>query len=202
MKLSIGYLTFIKFLYIGTLFISSSFAFFSDSVLNENNRITLGNLRASVLFSNALNEDNTLADPIIDLKATTTPVMNFTGEVEPGDYIEGFFRIGNTGSIALDYYFFFDVIENLNNFSSIIQLDVQNLSNVSMTQSFVGDEIPTLIEGNDLLSNEFELYRVRFSILTSATDEFNNPDLSFLFNTAFTLYAWQSNFPDSRPSSL
>ena len=200
MKKSIVFLTAIKFFYITTLFVSSTFAFFSDSVLNQNNRITLGNLRASVVFSNTFDtQTNNLSGTIVDLKTNTNPLFSFADQAQPGDFIEGYVRIVNVGTITMDYLFFFDITEDLNSFSSILSLEIQKVNPSSTTTSFTGSEIGTVIEGENLLTDSLEIYRIKLSILPNATDVFNDPSKVFTFAMDFTMYAWQANFPEGRP---
>jgi hypothetical protein len=202
MKRTIFFTTLIKFFYITTLFVSSTFAFFSDSVLNQNNRIVLGNLRASVVYSPSFNtESKNLSGELKNLKTNTEPMFVFADQAQPGDFIEGFIRITNVGTITMDYFFFFDVIEDVNEFSTILQLEVEKMATPQVQPSvFAGANLGTVNEGETLVTNAFEIYRVKLSILTTASDLFNDPSKTFAFSMDFSLYAWQANFPESRPS--
>lgn len=200
MKKTMVFATLLKAFYVLTLFISSTFAFFSDSVLNQNNRIVLGNLRANVVYSPTYDTElKNLSGNLKDLKTSTTPFFVFDEQVQPGDYIEGFIRVSNIGTITLDYFFYFAIIENTNEFSSILSLEVEDLTTPKVTQKFSGNNIDTLTEGSELLTDEFQIFRVKLSVLSTASDLFNDPSKLFDFSMDFSLYAWQANFPESRP---
>jgi hypothetical protein len=201
MKRTMIFGIFLKAFYVLTLFISSTFAFFSDSVLNENNLIVLGNLRANVIYSPSYDDElKTLIGDLTDLKTSTTPFFVFDGDVQPGDFIEGFIRVANTGTITFDYFFFFEIIQNTNNFSSILSLEVEDLTTPNAMQLLNGDSIETLTEGNALSIDDFQIFRLKLTVLSTASDLFNDPSKLFEFSMNFSLYAWQANFPESRPT--
>jgi hypothetical protein len=201
MKTALIYGSVVKSVYILSLFVSTTFAFFSDSVANDNNRVVLGNLRLSTLYSETYDAtERVLTGDVVDLKTSTDPLFVFKDQSEPGDFVEGYLRIANSGSIDLDYFFQFLVVEDLNDFSSILTIDVEKVLPAATVVSLTDDTLPTLIEGEVLETDAFEIYRIRMTIMPTANDTFNDPSKVFALEMDLKIYAWQANFPDSRPS--
>jgi hypothetical protein len=200
MKKALIYGTIVKSVYILSLFVSTTFAFFTDAVTNDNNRVVLGNLKLSTLFSETYDPTvNVLTGTIVDLKTSTDPLFVFKDQSEPGDFVQGYLRIANSGTIDLDYFFQFFVVEELNNFSSILTIEVEKVVTNSTPVILTDTALANLIEGDVLVPNAFDIYRIKMTIIPTANDEFNDPSKVFALDMDLKIYAWQSNFPDSRP---
>lgn len=88
------------------LFFGATLAFFTDSVTNEDNIITIGNLKVSMVAADDFTPQDggyNLATNLQDLKLNGNPVFDFSGGVEPGQSLTRFIRVRNAGSIAMSY---------------------------------------------------------------------------------------------------
>jgi predicted ribosomally synthesized peptide with SipW-like signal peptide len=194
----------INVLVLSGLFFGATLAYFTDSVTNEDNIITIGNLKVSM----------SAADTFIDqpgggydlgtvnfqnLKQDFDPLFDFGGRVEPGQSLTRFIRIGNVGSIAMSYDISFVVNDDF--FADVVEFHFEKMNlttgaaGTRITQR--GDYFPGLaFSGEDLLTNQFEIYRVTLNI-SALNNDLNLNSLSpRAFDFDVSLLARQASFSD------
>jgi predicted ribosomally synthesized peptide with SipW-like signal peptide len=197
----------INVLVLSGLFFGATLAYFTESVTNEDNIITIGNLKVTMSAA------DTLSPPDIDgydlgtknfqnLKVDSSPLFDFGGRVEPGESLTRFIKIGNVGSIAMSYDISFVVNDDF--FADIVEFQFDKINLVTGFDAttttrrgdyFSGEGFYSAIafSGVNLDTNDFEIYRVTLNI--SALD--NELNLETLTNDAFdfdvTLLARQAS---------
>ena len=177
----------INVLVLSGLFFGATLAYFTESVTNEDNIITIGNLKVTMSAADSLLESSGGYDLGVvnfqNLKQDDDPLFDFGGRVEPGQSLTRFIRIGNVGSIAMSYDISFVVNDNF--FEDIVEFhfDKMDLTDgepaTRITRRgdyFSGEGFNSAIAfgGVDLDTDEFEIYRVTLNI--SALDNALNLD--------------------------
>jgi predicted ribosomally synthesized peptide with SipW-like signal peptide len=201
-------ISFINLMIIVLLFTAATFAWFSDTVINEDNRIQVGNLKVSMVAADSLLFDDPLYnlanDNLQDLKLDTSALFDFEGRVEPGQSLTRYIRIKNVGTIAMDYEVHFTVneafLKDYINFS---------ISEVDLITGVAGTAVDRLgsyfsavaFSGADLLQNQYTIHKITITISEELGNDFNYETLSTsAFDFDVTLIAWQSLYDESKPS--
>jgi len=200
----------INVLVLSGLFFGATLAYFTESVTNEDNIITIGNLKVSMSAA------DTFVGPVDggydlgtvnlqNLKQDLDPLFNFGGRVEPGQSLTRFIRIGNVGSIAMSYDISFVVNDAF--FEEVVEFRFEKMNLTtgaagSLTTrrgdyfSGIGFNSAIAFSGLNLVTDDFEIYRVTLNI--SALD--NELNLNSLSPRAFdfdvSLLARQASFSD------
>jgi predicted ribosomally synthesized peptide with SipW-like signal peptide len=166
------------------LFFGATLAFFTDSVTNEDNIITIGNLKVSMVAADDFTPQEggyNLATNLQDLKQNGDPVFDFSGGVEPGQSLTRFIRVRNAGSIAMSYDVSFVVNENFIEEYINFSFSKMNLSTggAGTPVSKRGDDFTGIaFSGSNLVANDFEIYRITIVISNTLGNEFNLDELS------------------------
>jgi predicted ribosomally synthesized peptide with SipW-like signal peptide len=190
---------------LSSLFFGATLAYFTDTITNEDNIITIGNLKVSMVAADDFTElvpggGYNLATNLQDLKQNGDPVFDFSGGVEPGQSLTRFIRIGNAGSIAMSY----DVSFVVNEYYLEQYIDF-SFSKMNLTTGGAGapvnrrgDYFPGLaFSGLDLVADEFEIYRVTIVISNTLGNDFNSEAVSSrAFDFDVSLLARQASFSD------
>jgi predicted ribosomally synthesized peptide with SipW-like signal peptide len=175
------------------LFFGATLAFFTDSVTNEDNIITIGNLKVSMVAA----DDFTLqvgggynlgTTNLQNLKEDGSPLFDFEGRVEPGQSLTRFIRVRNAGSIAMSYDLSFvvneDFLEQYINFS-FTKMNPSNGAGAEETFirrgdyfSGVGFNSAIAFSGVNLDTDDFDIYRITIDIFNTLGNEFNYQDLT------------------------
>jgi predicted ribosomally synthesized peptide with SipW-like signal peptide len=166
------------------LFFGATLAFFTDSVTNEDNIITIGNLKVSMVAADDFTPQEggyNLATNLQDLKQNGDPVFDFSGGVEPGQSLTRFIRVRNAGSIAMSYDVSFVVNENFIEEYINFSFSKMNLStgDAGTPVNKRGDDFTGIaFSGSNLVANDFEIYRITIVISNTLGNEFNLDELS------------------------
>jgi uncharacterized repeat protein (TIGR02543 family) len=194
-------------LFLTTMFVSSTFAWFTDFAVNSGNRVQSGDLAVGFSASDAL-ENGNLGGTVQDLKVDTDPVFNLGNAAQPGDSQERYLRIRNEGNIAINYQVDFAVTVD-SRLAEVIDFEIQPLG--GSTTTVVGTNIDQGIyitlqdnvrgEGGLLrvspdVPQEYEIWRVKM-IYTSRADNTYN-DASLVFEVDIRLNAWQFNYSEGQ----
>jgi predicted ribosomally synthesized peptide with SipW-like signal peptide len=189
------------------LFFGATLAYFTESVTNEDNIITIGNLKVTMSAADTLSPPDSDgydigSENFQNLKEDDDPLFDFGRSVEPGESLTRFIKIGNVGSIAMSYDISFVVNDNF--FEDIVEFQFDKINLVTGSDAttntvrgdyFSGEGFNSAIAfgGVNLDTNDFEIYRVTLNI--SALD--NELNLETLTNDAFdfdvTLLARQAS---------
>jgi uncharacterized repeat protein (TIGR02543 family) len=210
-KLILGSVPSVMFLL--TMFVSSTFAWFTDFAVNQGNRVQSGNLVVGFTASDQLNEDNSnLGGNIQDLKVSIDPVFNLGNAAQPGDSQEKYLRIRNEGNIAINYQVDFIVTID-SKLAEVILFDIQPLGGT--TQTVAGTVIDSgvyislrdtnpdtggLLRPSPEVPQEYEIWRVKMTYSPEAGNEYN--DASLEFEVDIQLTAWQFNYAESGGGSF
>jgi predicted ribosomally synthesized peptide with SipW-like signal peptide len=200
-------ISFINLVLIIVLFAAATFAWFSDTVTNKDNRIQVGNLKVSLVAADSLLLDeplyNLANDELQDLKLDTSALFDFDGRVEPGQSLTRYIRVKNVGTIAMDYEVHFTVNEAF--LKDYIQFAI---TPVMVTTGELGDPVNRLgsyfsglaFAGTGLLQNQYTLHKVTITISENLSNDFNYDTLSLeAFDFDVQLIAWQSLYVESKP---
>jgi alpha-tubulin suppressor-like RCC1 family protein len=201
-KLILGSVPSVMFLL--TMFVSSTFAWFTDFAVNQGNRVQSGNLVVGFTASDQLNEDNSnLGGNIQDLKVSIDPVFNLGNAAQPGDSQEKYLRIRNEGNIAINYQVDFIVTID-SKLAEVILFDIQPLGGT--TQTVAGTVIDAgvyislrdtnpdtggLLRPSPEVPQEYEIWRVKMRFSQNAGNTYNDPNL--VFQVDVRLSVWQFN---------
>jgi uncharacterized repeat protein (TIGR02543 family) len=193
-------------LFLTTMFVSSTFAWFTDFAVNTGNRVQSGNLAVG-FASSATIENSNLSGEVQDLKLDSDPVFNLGNAAQPGDSQERYLRIRNEGNIAINYQVDFAVTVD-SRLAEVIDFEIQPLG--GSTTTVVGTNIDQgiyislqdnvqgtggLLRPSSETPQEFEIWRVKM-IYTSRADNTYN-DETLVFEVDIRLNAWQFNYQDS-----
>lgn len=189
-------------LFLTTMFVSSTFAWFTDFAINEGNRVQSGNLAVEFTAATAL-VDGDLSGDLVNLKTSVDPLFNLPNPAQPGDYETFYLRVKSTGNISLDYQIDFVVVDT----SSLAEVIMFDTARVIPTPIAEVDTTPgTEIEGKDLTQaaslelDEFEIWEVTMRYDTSAGNQYNDNTLDF--EVDITLNAWQSSNDAPQPVNV
>lgn len=208
-------ISFLNILLLFVLFSAGTYAWFTDSAVNSDNTIQVGNLKASIIVADGIQAYGSGEDlyydlntnNIIDLKLDTQAMFDFGDLVEPGETLTRYIRVKNIGSILMAYKINFLVTEEF----------LDDYVEFTITQYSIEDGTPhqtvSVVKGSELtdtlvlMSNEsaldnldFEIFRVDMKILETLGNDYNYDTLSseaFVFDVSFK--AWQANYPESEP---
>jgi hypothetical protein len=193
---------------LSSLFFGVTLAFFTDTIVNEGNIITLGNLKVSLVAADNLvqtgpasyNLGTTNLQDLKTIEGNNVPLFDFDGRVEPGQSLARFVRVRNAGSIMMDYELSFEVNEAfLEEYVSFAFRKV-NLSNGTLgpATTKLGDEFSGVaFSGTELVANAYEIYQVTITIDSALGNDFNFETLSDdAFDFDVVLTARQSSQPD------
>ena len=210
-KLILGSIPSVMFLL--SMFVSSSFAWFTDFAVNSGNRVQSGNLSVGFSASEVLNHDQSnLGGVIQDLKVDNDPIFNLGNAAQPGDSQEKYFRIRNEGNIAINYQVDF-VVRTDSRLAEVILFEIQPLGGTS--QMVLGTAIDNgvyislrdttlgsggLIRSSEEVPQEYEIWRVKMFYNPEANNDYN--DSSLTFEVDIKLTAWQFNYPNSQGGSF
>jgi hypothetical protein len=182
------------FLLLGTMFVSSTFAWFTDFAINSGNRVQSGNLAVEFTASKTIGETD-LTGELINLKTSIEPLFNLPNPAQPGDQESFYIRVKSTGNIALNYQIDFVVVDT----SILAEVIMFDISRVLPTQSSLAPVPGTMIEATNLQNanvlglaqNSFEIWLVTMRYDSSADNTYNDPTLDF--EVDITLNAWQAS---------
>lgn len=188
------------FVLLGTMFVSSTFAWFTDFAINSGNRVQSGNLAVEFTASETVGETDLTGD-LINLKTRTEPLFNLPNPAQPGDEESFYIRVKSTGNIALNYQIDFVVVDT----SILAEVIMFDISRVLPTQSSLAPVPGTMIEATDLQNaselglaqNAFEIWLVTMRYDSSADNTYNDPTLDF--EVDITLNAWQAGNDAPQP---
>jgi predicted ribosomally synthesized peptide with SipW-like signal peptide len=181
--------TAINLFLLSSVLFGASLAYFTDTLTNEGNIITLGNLKVSLVAADDLskvgaNPYNLGSTNLQDLKeefGNTSPLFDFGGRVEPGQSMSRYIRVRNSGSITMDYDLSFNVeedfLEDYVSFS-IAQVNLSTGSTLAPTTRLGTYFSNTAFAGFDLQADDYEIYRVTITISASLGNDFNFNTLS------------------------
>jgi predicted ribosomally synthesized peptide with SipW-like signal peptide len=202
-------ISFINLMIIVLLFTAATFAWFNDTVINQDNRIQVGNLKVSLVASDSLTFDEPLYNlenvNLQDLKIDTSAVFDFEGRVEPGQSLTRYIRVKNVGTIAMDYEVHFTVKEEEDFLKEYISFTI---TPVTLADGELGDPVNRLgsyfsqlaFSGTGLLQDQYTLHQITITISEDLGNAFNYDTLTEdAFDFDVTLIAWQSLYVDSKP---
>jgi hypothetical protein len=189
-------------LFLTTMFVSSTFAWFSDFAINEGNRVQSGNLAVEFTAATALVSGD-LSGDLVNLKTATDPLFNLPNPAQPGDYETFFLRVKSTGNIDINYQIDFVVVDT----SALAEVIMFDTARVIPTPTSDVDTTPgTEIEDKDLTNasilslNQFEIWEVTMRYDTDAGNEYNDNTLDF--EVDITLNAWQASNNAPQPVNV
>jgi predicted ribosomally synthesized peptide with SipW-like signal peptide len=178
-------------------FTGATYAWFTDSVTNEDNRIQAGNLKIKFEAS------DTLDGIYRDLSNGADPVFDFGTNAQPGDGpFVAFIKVTNTGSILLSYQIEFLITDA--DLEEVVFFEIEKVVFVGENNNYLKTNIDGFgleseeLEGFDLIEDAFEIYKITMSF--DADNDYNLDDddesypLSFLFD--IKLYAYQASDPN------
>ena len=174
------------------LFVGATFAWFTDGISNEGNRIQAGNLKITLEAASSLEGEYR------NLASSTEPIFDFGTNVEPGvEPIVAYLKITNTGSIPLRYRLNFDVLES--GLEDAVVFTIEKIGLEDSTQTLTGQTLPqTFLERESMLSSEVDVYRIEMSLDADNSVNLDSDDprfpLAFLFDVH--LMAWQLDGPN------
>jgi hypothetical protein len=194
-------------IFMTTMFVSSTFAWFTDFAVNSGNRVQSGNLAVGFASSETISDGN-LSGTIQDLKLNPNEVFNLGNAAQPGDYQERYLRVRNEGNIAIDYEI--DFVVNVDTIlAEVIDFEIQPLG--GSTTTVVGTNIDQgiyislqdnvqgtggLLRASTETPQEYEIWRVKMIYTSRAGNTYNDENL--VFEVDIRLNAWQFNYQESR----
>ncbi|MGD9964865.1 MAG: SipW-dependent-type signal peptide-containing protein [Candidatus Izemoplasmatales bacterium] len=208
-------ISFLNILLLFVLFSAGTYAWFTDSAVNSDNTIQVGNLKASIIVADGIQAYGSGEDlyydlntnNIIDLKLDTQAMFDFGDLVEPGETLTRYIRVKNIGSILMAYKINFLVTEEfLDDYVefTITQYSIEDGTPYQTVSVVKGSELTdtlVLMSNESALDNlDFEIFRVDMKILETLGNDYNYDTLSseaFVFDVSFK--AWQANYPESEP---
>jgi predicted ribosomally synthesized peptide with SipW-like signal peptide len=171
--LSIKSIILLLILFLG--FAGATYAWFTDSVTNEGNRIQAGNLKVKFEVS------DTLKGIYHDISGFGTPVFDFGTNAEPGDNsLVSYIKVTNAGSISLSYQIDFIILEN--DLEDVVFFEIEKVAWVGTSNNYVLTLIDGFalanekLEGFNLITGGFEVYKVTMTF--DADNEYNLDDLT------------------------
>jgi hypothetical protein len=175
-----------------TMLAGASLAWFNQTIVNQGARIQSGTL--TVEFLSDTNDD--FSSGTTNLASTSDPIFQFGTNAQPGDFLQRYLRITNTGSISMHYDMKFDVVLDTGLGPAIV-VEVEKESPSVATQTFTGVSIHDEVfsQAASLDEDEFETYRVKLTFDSSAGNEFQNK----AFNLDLYLVAYQASNDASQP---
>ena len=175
-----------------TMLAGASLAWFNQTIVNQGARIQSGTL--TVEFLSDTNDD--FSSGTTNLASTSDPIFQFGTNAQPGDFLQRYLRITNTGSISMHYDMKFDVVLDTGLGPAIV-VEVEKESPSVATQTFTGVSIHDEVfsQAASLDEDEFETYRVKLTFDSSAGNEFQNK----AFNLDLYLVAYQASNVASQP---
>lgn len=176
-------------------FAGATYAWFTDSVTNEDNRIQAGNLKVKFEASDALN------GTYRDLSDGALPVFDFGTNAQPGDGpFVAFIKVTNTGSILLSYQIEFLITDA--DLEDVVFFEIEKVVFVGSDNDYSKTNIDGVglasekLEGFNLIGDAYEVYKITMSF--DADNQYNLDDISepltYLFD--IKLYAYQASNPD------
>jgi len=177
-------------------FAGATYAWFTDSVTNQGNRIQAGNLKVALEASDAI--DGTYRD----VSGTADPIF-LDNQAEPGiSPMVTYLKITNTGNIAMDYRVAFSIIEE--GLAEAISFEIEKvhyagLENDYTKQNLTGDLISThYLSGTALGNNIYEIYKITLVLNADNSYNLDTDDMDFplAFEFDITLHGWQNNAPN------
>jgi hypothetical protein len=200
-------ISFLNLLIIIVLFAAATFAWFSDTAINQNNRIQVGNLKVSIVAANGLSYEEPLWNlndqNLQDLNINSEPLFDFDGRVEPGQTLTRYIRIKNIGTIAMDYEVYFTVNENF--IEQYIEFTISSVEIVTGLHESMIEKLGTNLtdltfSGSALLHNQYMIHKVTIKISEDLGNDHKDDMLTTeSFDFDFKLIAWQSLYPESKP---
>jgi hypothetical protein len=186
-------------LFIATMFVSSTFAWFTDFAINQGNRVQSGNLAIEFTASSSFSEGDLTGD-LINLKTLETPLFNLPDPAQPGDSETYFLRVKSTGNIDVNYQIDF-VVTDTSRLAEVIMFDLSRVFPAPATEV---ETVPgTSIEAKDLQNaaalsqNDFEIWSVTMRYSTTADNTYNDNTLDFEVDIA--LNVWQASNDAPQP---
>jgi uncharacterized repeat protein (TIGR02543 family) len=189
-----------------TMFVSSTFAWFTDFSVNQGNRVQSGNLSVGFSASETIEEGN-LSGTIQDLKLDQSPLFNLGNAAQPGDSEEKYLRIRNEGNIAINYKVDFIVtVDSI--LAEVILFEIQPLggSTAIVPGTFIDQNVyiglqnvdPTFgglksIQENN--NESFDIWRIKMLYSPTSSNRYN--DASLAFEVDIRVSAWQFNYAES-----
>lgn len=184
-----------------TVLLGVTFALFSDSITNENNRIQTGNLKVGFEVSDKLsgNDLDTSSPYYRDLKTASDGAI-FTGDTsnwKPGDRGSKYIKISNVGTMPLDYRMSFQVEDG--GLGGALTFTLTRLSSGGEITgaegehpSVSGTTLETVAFENKNMEKEhgFDLYQMDY-VLSESLDNSYNTDTPAYFSMDVTLFAQQ-----------
>lgn len=174
------------------LFVFSTFAWFSDEVTNENNRIQAGNLKIKLEAASSLD------GPYRDLSVSSEPVFDFGPMTEPGvEPVVAYIRITNIGSLSLRYRLMFDV--KAQGLEEAVVFTIDHIGTENPQTTINGAVLATTFLDNEAMIPEaVDVYRIEMRLDADNTFNIDTDDprfpLSFVFD--IKLHAWQIGGPN------
>jgi hypothetical protein len=196
-------------MFMTTMFVSSTFAWFTDFAVNSGNRVQSGNLAVGFAASDSIVNSN-LSGEVQDLKLDSDPVFNLGNAAQPGDSQERYLRIRNEGNIAINYQVDFAVTVD-SRLAEVVDFEIQPLG--GSTTTVVGTNIDQgiyitlqdnaqgtggLLRPSSETPQEFEIWRVKMIYTSRADNTYNDENL--VFEVDIRLNAWQFNYQESQGS--
>ena len=152
-----------------SLLLGTTFAWFTDSITNEGNRIQSGSLKidayaydlgeggVSVSIDGAPEDTYTFAADGQNLKTDTAPIIS--GTLAPGESSAKLLNVSNAGSLTAKVKLDFAIVSETNNISDVLWFDfigitVDGNTATAVTGEFTEREMSQLAE---LSEREFEL---------------------------------------------
>ena len=169
-----------------TVMAGASLAWFNQTIVNQGARIQSGTLTVEFLSDT----DSDFSSGTTDLASTSDPIFQFGTNAQPGDSLQRYLQIKNTGSISMHYDMYFDVVLDTGLGPAIV-VEVEKISPVVATQTFTGVSIDNVIrsETASLAQDVVETYRVKLTFDSSAGNEFQNK----AFSLDIALVAYQAS---------
>ena len=192
---------------LSSLFFGATLAYFTDTITNEGNIITLGNLKVSLVAADDIasgvdgwNLGTTNLQDLKTIEGNSVPLFDFDDRVEPGQSLARFVRVRNAGSIMMDYDLSFEVEEAFLEDYVVFSFQKVNLSNGTLgtATTKLGNQFSGLaFSGSDLVANAYEIYQVTITIDSALGNDFNYETLSDeAFDFDVVLTARQSSQPE------
>lgn len=183
------------FFSMSVLFGLTTFIWYQNAKPNDPHKITPGVLGVDFhAATEYLDSNNDVTGTIWNLKTTKEPMFDFPLNAAPGYEQTKYLKVSNSGTINLDYFIEFSIIEN-SILSSAIQFDIQRInSDTSLDFSIFASEITqTQLGGNDVIPNTFDVYKITIKFLETAGNDYNSGDGVLEFKFDVFLYAWESS---------
>ena len=173
-------------------FVSATFAWFTDSVSNEGNRIQAGNLKVR------LEAASTLDGAYRNISSTSDPIFDFGTNVEPGvEPKVAYLRVTNIGTINMSYRIVFDVIEN--SLAEAVKFTIERVGHDNTQKTLTGAQLSQeVLQGTGRLQGVSDTFRIEMALDADNTFNVDSQDVQFplAFEFDLKLQAWQANGPN------